>query len=310
MEVVDLILDSYVTLYPRSRGKVVALSRPMRKRHRYPWSVEIYGSRPLIPASSPSRGKLVVLRSHLRRFLEDLSSFSSVFLDNTTFGEIENINIHLPFDTDAIVPLLRAAAKCFKRLKHLKFSAWGDVVDLEGFMRDVGRVGSGFAGTTSLTLSLSAWDVVLPTSYQAWHRPSFFRNLAPYSNVTCLKLRTGLPMFSTPPSNYPAPSTGIGRTQKTPQEIALERANLQEKWLENLRKKLPVLTELYLAESQDDELGTRTVWFKTAEGWEERVWALPGAEDAAYRQGRTTRKANFDPWGSDGEWEELDERGW
>jgi hypothetical protein len=125
-------------------------------------------------------------------------------------------------------------------------------------------------------------------------------------------------MFPTPPSNYPTSGTGIGRAQKTPQEIAFKRADLQEKWLENLRKKLPFLTEIYLAESQDDELGidngcrfrTRTVWFKTAELWEEQVWALPGAGDVAHRQGRTTCKANFDPWGSDGKWPELDERGW
>jgi hypothetical protein len=161
MELVGLIIDTYVALYPRNRGIITALSRPLRKQYRYPWSVEIYASRPFIPESSPSRGKVVVPRSQLERFLEDLSSFSSVFPDDTAFGEIENINVHLPFDTDAIVPLLRAAAKCFKRLRHLKFLAWADAVDLDGFMQDAGRVGSGFAGTTSLTLFLGAWDVVL-----------------------------------------------------------------------------------------------------------------------------------------------------
>lgn len=158
-EVVDLIFEAFVTRFPARRGKITTLSRPIRKRYRYPWSVEIYGSGNIFPVSTPSRGKLVVLRDRLERFLQDLSSFGSVFLDDTTFGEIENISVRLPFD-DAIVSPLRAAAKDLKRLKQLKFSSWVDMVDLEGFMRDVGRVGSGFAGAASLTLVFGAWDVV------------------------------------------------------------------------------------------------------------------------------------------------------
>lgn len=158
-EVVDLIFEACVTRFPACRGKITTLSRPIRKRYRYPWSVEIYGSGNLTPISTPSRGKVVVLRSQLERFLEDLSSFSSIFVDDTTFGEIEDISIHLPFDDDIVSPLC-AAAKELKRLRRLKFYSWVDLVDLEGFMHDVGRVGSGLKGVTSLALFLGAWDAI------------------------------------------------------------------------------------------------------------------------------------------------------
>ena len=334
-EVIDLIFEAYVALYPKKRGRITLLSHPFRERFRSPWSVEIYVSTPFVPSNQPSRGKVVVLRSKLRSFLEDLSSFAAVFPDSLTFGEIENVHVHLPFDTDSVVPLLRAAFKSLPRVKQVKFSAWVDVVDLQGFMRDVGRVGSGLAQATSLTLAYSAWDVTpvsfqisfgirpslrllqLP-SYLAWHMPFFLRNLSPFSNLTSIKLRTALPMFKSPDDS----DTDDEPNEDTRRDAALAAASLQTTWLEKLRAKLPALNVIHLAESQDESLGvvnweyigTRTLWYKTEGCWRVTEWAWPGGRHLPGgwrpRSRRTTRKANFDPWGSDGEYSELEETGW
>lgn len=86
--------------------------------------------------------------------------------------------------------------------------------------------------------------------------------------------------------------------------------------------KLPSLTEIHLAENLEDGLGVggwhyvgnRTVWSRSAEGWQKSEWAWPGERQIAgqwrCRRGRTTRKPHFDAWGSDGEYSELEEHGW
>ena len=105
-------------------------------------------------------------------------------------------------------------------------------------------------------------------------------------------------------------------------EIASRRGALEESWSTKLRKALPNLTEIHLAESQEetlgvggfDYIGTRTVWYRTRADWRKTEWGWPGERrmpaDWSHGLRRTTRKANFDAWSSDGEYSELEESGW
>lgn len=81
-------------------------------------------------------------------------------------------------------------------------------------------------------------------------------------------------------------ATRVGSTHPNiRRDTAYEKATLQWNWMEKLGKKLPVLGEIHLAESQghtnsvvdNRHLNTRTsrtVWSKTGTGqWESAVWA-------------------------------------
>lgn len=129
-------------------------------------------------------------------------------------------------------------------------------------------------------------------------------------------------MFPNPPADSSSSDTDSELASSTRIQLAFDRANLEQQWSEKLQEALPALTVIHLAESQDESLGvegwhfigTRNVWYRTPEGWERTEWAWPGERDIPgdwrrkYR--RTTRKVNFDAWGSDGEYSELEESGW
>jgi hypothetical protein len=137
-------------------------------------------------------------------------------------------------------------------------------------------------------------------SFRKWHSQHVFKQLSFFTSLTTLKVRTPLPMF-------PADNCG----SDTPDT----RGPSLKKWSSTIFDILQSLTMLLVSENYNEEYGVdqglyqgeRLLWSKKNGIISHGGWDWP-TKDKTGRWGKTTRKVDFDPWETDGEF--GDEHGW
>ncbi|KAF6754400.1 hypothetical protein DFP72DRAFT_898955 [Ephemerocybe angulata] len=317
----DKILENIADFHPEAIAMLVLLSKDARKKYRprLPLSVEI-GVIELQPDATKSKrlDAFTVSKDDILEFADDVATFSTTFAGTTfAFGEINNVHIVLPME-EYILDDLCSSIRSLP-VKHLKLSGTGDSYEVGEFLRSVGIAVNGRTGLEVLTLSFNfvgVIDEVPIDAFKQWHSKGFFVGLSCLDSLVALKLRTPLGIF--PNINPDSALTDQGQIH------ALDaRSRYERSWPRRLKSHIPSLQQMYLEENAIEKgrsgspfwTGTRRLWHWEEAQEQQAVWYRPPRRDrrplpALLKYGRTTKAAHFDPWGSDGEGFDLEERGW
>ncbi|KAF5337056.1 hypothetical protein D9611_002909 [Ephemerocybe angulata] len=308
-EIRQEVFDSLASICPQAKLQLVLLDRSARRRYRGPSNVTIYDGEggESDKALSEDPCDLVILDDYLDAFIEEATEFRKFFSDPSlpdyTYLEIRNLQITTPFTHSRLAWALDAL-KLFP-LSQLKISGDGYSIDLSDYLKTVKVVLKRLPDIPQVTLVLKHYedeenaadeDVKL-TAYYA--KASYETEFPPNSE-----------------GESPAYSAHVDAQHE-------DRRRLQRRWKKKLLAVAPSLEEIYLhdcfLESLEQGGGYRKLWCLVAgvgEGekvWREDEWGFPQLPKMATITsfiGPSTRKASFDAWESDQEYEEVPERGW
>ena len=159
MELVDRILDYRTALKPEDARGIATLNLHLRYhlRHRLQSSLEIYGGPPY--PGNPSLGPFHVHHHEIPAFLDDVEEFHATFPIPATsgpklsFGEFENVLIHVPFERPRLANRLRRVLSTLRRpIRQVKFKGWVDLMSVTMYTKYINLLAPGLA--TAETLSL------------------------------------------------------------------------------------------------------------------------------------------------------------
>lgn len=153
-ELQDIILDFYLFSNPQARRAVTSLSKRCRQRlrHHRTTKLSVHTTEDFDRSDSPT----VVSPEKLANFVTDVQEFCATFkATSISFGEIESVQIHLPFEDSNLARALKRTLSLLSErrpITFLKVTGSVDNMDLVEFIAYVRKLGSSVSHARTLEL--------------------------------------------------------------------------------------------------------------------------------------------------------------